>query len=100
MTVMDDKDLFLSEWIQYVFDHPVAKPAWYWELDAPYWAGDPSRVAALMAETFERSDELLAGFSDAQLNQALCFLASSDCSEYMFSLIDTTVPWPLQLGAY
>ena len=23
---MDDKDLSLSEWIQYAFDHPVGKP--------------------------------------------------------------------------
>jgi len=96
---MDDKDLSLSEWIQYAFDHPVGKPAWYWEIDAPYWAGNPSRVAALIAETFEHSGDLLAGFSDAQLDQAFCFLVSSSCSEYMFALIDTAVPWSLRLRA-
>lgn len=81
----------LAKWIEYVFDHPVADPAWHWALDAPEWEGTPARVATYIAETFEESGRLLARFSDEQLNQAFWFLASNNCCEFMYALVDLGV---------
>ena len=64
---MNDADT-LPIWIAHVFDHPVTDQAWYWSLDAPGWQGSSEQVATFIADTFERSGELLASFSDAQLN--------------------------------
>jgi len=59
----------LAGWIAHVFDHPVEDPAWHWALDAPAWQGGSEQTAVFIAETFERSGELLAPFTDAQLEQ-------------------------------
>lgn len=89
----------LPNWIAHVFDHPVADPAWHWSLDAPEWQDSPEHIAALIAETFERSGELLSRFSDAQLNQAFWFLVSGSGSDFMFALSDSDVPASIRLRA-
>jgi hypothetical protein len=89
-------DLSLDAWIRYVFDHPVADPAWHFDIDAPYHELSAARSAELIADTFERSGEVLQRFTDAQLNQGLWFLVSSGSSDYMFCLTDASVPWPLR----
>jgi hypothetical protein len=95
-------DLSLSNWIAHIFDHPVPEQrgdAWHWSLDAPYWNDSPEHTCELIAETFERSGELLARFSDAQLNQGFWYLVSNSCSDQMFSLIEPAVPMPIRLRA-
>jgi hypothetical protein len=89
--------LSLPRWIAHLFDHPVADPAWHWSPDAPGWKDSPKHIATLIAETFERSGELLARFSDEQLNQGFWYLVSSSCSNFMFSLTDPTVPATIRL---
>lgn len=89
----------LAEWIEYVFDHPFAEPAWHWALDAPQRECPPSQSATFIAETFEQSGRLLSNFSDEQLNQAFWFLLDRGCSEFMCSLADTAVPTSLRLRA-
>lgn len=91
----------LFAWIDHVFDHPVAdrESRWHWSLDAPEWPGSPEQTATLIAETFERSGELLARFSDAQLNQGVWYLVSASCSDFMFALVDPKVPLPIRLRA-
>lgn len=90
----------LQDWIAFVFDHRVSEPAWHWSIDSPTWEGDPSESLMLLAETFERSGELLAHFSDGQLNQGFWYLvSSSSSSEFMFQLLDEKVPWPIRLRA-
>ena len=91
--------LSLQNWIAHVFDHPVAEPAWHWSLDAPEWQDSPELIASLIADTFERSGELLSPFSDAQLDQAFWFLINGSCSDFMFSLVDLTVPLATRLRA-
>ena len=91
--------LSLSSWIAHVFDHPVTDPAWYWSLDAPQWNDAPEHIALLIADTLERSGELLAPFSDAQLEQGFWYLVSNSCSEYMYSLVDSSVPLATRLRA-
>lgn len=89
----------LSKWIAHVFDHPVTEPAWHWEDNAPQWEDSPKRNTTFIAEAFERSGELLAAFSDEQLNQGFWYLVSNSCSDFMFSLIDQCVTPTLRLRA-
>ncbi len=89
----------LSDWIAHVFDHPVTKPAWHWDDSAPQWEDSPDHIAFFIAEAFEHSGELLAPFSDEQLNQGFWYLVSNDGSEFMYSLVDQSVNPALRLRA-
>lgn len=89
----------LSNWIAHVFDHSVSEPAWYWESAAPEWEYNAERDANFIAETFERSGELLKSFSDAQLSQGFSYLVSSSCSDFMFSLVEPKAALTLRLRA-
>jgi hypothetical protein len=88
-----------DQWIDLVFDHPVLIAAWYWDLDAPDWDGDDDEVAELIAETFERSGDLLARFTDQQLNQGFWYLNDPACSNLSFALCDPSVPESFRLRA-
>jgi len=92
-------DTTLDEWIRYVFDHPVTETAWHWDVDATYLTLPPAQAATLIAQTFERSAELLRPFTDAQLNQGFWFLVSNTCSNYMFCLTDKSVALPMRQRA-
>lgn len=94
MTNSDVPDITFEKWIGYVFDHPAAKPEWYWDEDAEYWDGPAEVTVKFLTQTFEHSGDVLLPFSDAQVNQGLWFLASPSCSDYMFAVLDETVPWP------
>jgi hypothetical protein len=87
-------DASLDRWVHYVFDHPVTDTAWHFHVDAPDLRPPATQTAELIAETFERSGELLQRFTDAQLNQGLWFLVSSSSSDYLSCLTDASVPWP------
>jgi hypothetical protein len=89
----------LSRWIAHVFDHPVTDPAWHWSLGAPTWQGTAEDIVTLVTDTFERSGELLARFSDAQLNQGFWYLLNSSCSDFMFALVEPKVPLAPRLRA-
>ncbi len=89
----------LSDWIAHVFDHPVADPAWYWSTDEPVWEGSSEDTVAFIANAFERSGELLARFTDAQLHQGFWYLVDNGFSEFMYGLIEPAVPWPARLRA-
>jgi hypothetical protein len=89
----------LSDWIVHVFDHPVTKPAWYWGENAPQWEDSPEHDATFIAEAFERSGKFLAPFSDEQLDQGFWYIVSNDGSEFMYSLVEPSVPARLRLRA-
>jgi len=89
----------LDQWVTFVFDHPVAETAWHFDVDAPYLLMPAAHTATLVAETFERSGELLRRFTDAELNQGFWFLISSGSSDYMFCLTDESVASPLRQRA-
>jgi hypothetical protein len=86
----------LQQWIAHVFDHPVTDPAWHWATDAPELDPAPGLTAQFIAETFERAGELLASFSDAQINQGLYYMISARTSDYMFALTEKRVPRSLR----
>jgi hypothetical protein len=74
------------------FDHPVTKPEWHFDADVEVWEGPVEYISRL----FEACDELLAGYSDAQVNQGLSFLSSASCSNHMFALVDERVSWEVR----
>lgn len=82
----------LSDWIAYVFDHPVLNPCWRWSSEAPLWEVPPEQTVALVAETFERSGEWLAGYTDAQLNQCFWYLLYADLAGPLAALGKPEVP--------
>ena len=89
----------LQAWIDYVFDHPVGDPKWYWAEDAPEWQGPREEILSLIAETFERGGELLARFSDEQLDQGFWFLVGSTPPDFTLTLVDDKIPFEERLRA-
>lgn len=88
-----------EEWISFLFDHPVTNPEWHWAGDAPTFDASEEDYAVLIEQTFGHSGRDLTRFSDAQVNQGINFLASTACSDYMFSLKDSKVPIETRLSA-
>lgn len=72
---------------------------WYFGLDAPVWEDSPEHIAILIADTFENSSELLARFTDAQLNQAFWYLVGESGSDLMTALVNADVPLATRLRA-
>ena len=89
----------LQDWIEHIFDHPIGEPAWYWSDDAEQWSGPREQIPLLIAETFERSYELLARFSDEQLDQGFWYLADDTPPRFMLTLVDETLPREPRLRA-
>jgi hypothetical protein len=92
-------DPTLHAWIDHVFDHPVSSEEWYWSENARKWPGPPDQIPALIAQTFERSGELLSRFSSEQLGQGLWFLIGDTPPVYMLTLVDENVPLATRLRA-
>ena len=88
----------LRVWIDHVFDHAVGDPPWYWA-SAEEWSETPETVVAHIAETFEHSGELLARFSDEQLNQGFWYLSYEGPPDFMGTLLDASVPLASRLRA-
>lgn len=53
----------LAGWVAHVFEHPVTDPAWHWSPEAPAWEYKAEDTVTFIADTFERSGELLAHFT-------------------------------------
>jgi len=60
-----------QDWINYLFDHPVADPAWHWDIDAPSLIADEPEIAELIELPFRNSATDLKRFTDVQLSQGL-----------------------------
>jgi hypothetical protein len=86
----------LYAWIDHIFDHPVpADPnatAWYQADDAPKWQGSLELVPTLTAEMCEHSGELLARFSDAQLDQGFWYFVGCEPPGFIKTLVDSEIP--------
>ena len=88
--------LTYERWVRHVFDRQVAKPEWYWDPAAEKWQPEPAQCVELLTHLFNDSEAALAPYSDLQLNQGFWYLASADCSDYMFSLTEKQVPWAVR----
>jgi hypothetical protein len=95
---MPDPEL-LRAWIDHIFDHIVAEPEWYLAEDAQVWSGPRRQIPELIAETFERAGELLARFSDEQLNQGFWYLIGMTRPDFTSSLVSSKVPLSARVRA-
>jgi hypothetical protein len=88
--------LTFEQWLTHVFDHPVdnTKQEWYWDSDADWWDGANADTIQFLTQAFENAAVLFQPYTDAQLNQGLWYLMSNACSNHMFALLDSSVPWP------
>jgi hypothetical protein len=89
-----------EEWIEFVFARPVTDPAWFWEDAADRWAGSPTVTVERLAETFERSAEVLEPYDDEQVAQGLLYLTSAVTSDISGALLDESVPLDLRERAW
>jgi hypothetical protein len=89
-------------WTKWVFDHPVTKHEWWWDvpdvdeggrwLDRPTW-----RVIRFMTRFFEDPGPCVAPYSDEQIDQGLWFIFHDANSEHIRSLNDWRVSYALRL---
>jgi hypothetical protein len=86
----------LQAWIDHVFAHLVPEypkeKEWYWAHHARLWKGSLKFVPTLIAEMCERSGELLARFSDAQLDQGFWYLVGPAPPDFIETLLDSNIP--------
>jgi hypothetical protein len=89
------ENLSFEQWLAYIFDHPIEenKNAWYWDIERDWWNETSTEAIQFLTQAFESAAQVLAPYSDAQLNQGLWFVASNACSNHMFALMDESVPW-------
>lgn len=103
-------DSSFTEWVTYVFDHPVPDSGipkwasrsealidrpWYLESDSEWWnsSRQPEVTVAYLTNLFKNASRILTPFSDAQINQGFYFLVSNLSSASMSVLFNPAVPW-------
>jgi hypothetical protein len=90
---MPPAPISLTDWIAHVFDHPVTDPAWHWDIHTQHPDLSAEQALLYIAETCERAPELLASYTDAQLDQGFWYLLGCN-SDYLPALYQLSVPWP------
>jgi hypothetical protein len=81
--------------VQHVFDHPVAEPPWYFQIDQETWDGEPLLTAQHVTRLFESPERLLEDYSPEQLEQGLWYLGGEG-QPFMQALLDESVPWSVR----
>ncbi|MGV3772109.1 MAG: hypothetical protein ACO1QB_04350 [Verrucomicrobiales bacterium] len=80
-----------QDWVNYLFDHEVTEPAWYWDdpkpisLEAPIYINYGTNL-------LKKAGELTSPYSDGQINQGLYRLVSINLSDEVFALRNPEVP--------
>jgi len=89
-----------DQWIQYIFDHPVTDPAWYWEDNwaVQYDPLPPGKSVEYLTRLFKRSQSVLGSYSDGQMDQGLDYLINVSCGDYFRDFFEPSVPWPKRRG--
>ncbi|MBI3868257.1 MAG: hypothetical protein HY299_06960 [Verrucomicrobia bacterium] len=81
-----------GDWIRQIFEHPVAHPAWYWDVEADRADLEPQRVVDYAQRLFESAPDTLSPYTDEQANQGLWFLIGESSSPLYDALTDSDVP--------
>jgi hypothetical protein len=84
-----------QQWIDGIFDHSVAKPAWFWNPDADTCVEEDGETNVdYLARLFSGSDHLLRRFDNAQVNQGLNMIVDASCSDHAGSITHGHASWP------
>jgi hypothetical protein len=86
------RDLPFDAWVRHVFDHDPSGRQWWFEADAPRWAGPPDVTVAYVTRLFEDPLPPLAPYDDVQLDEGFWYLVANGASDCMMALLDTSVP--------
>jgi hypothetical protein len=89
------RDLEFDQWVQHVFDHPVAEPPWHFQINEETWDGEPLLTVQHITRLFESPEHLLKAYSPEQLEQGLWYL-SGEGQPFMQALLDESVPWSVR----
>lgn len=116
--------LSFEDWLDYVFDRPIATESgeeWYWQDDEAgqplaWWRPEPTEIAEFLIRLFESPTLLLQRFTELQLCQGLWFIfgcgsAPNDGDDdwfsksdfdfepinYVLRALDSRVPNPVQV---
>lgn len=86
--------LSFEEWVLHVFDHEAdpGGPIWHHDFEAEYWYGPPVQIVEYLTQLFQEPFPILNDYSDHQLNQGLWYIVSNGLSDYMFALMEESVP--------
>ncbi|MDD5745634.1 MAG: hypothetical protein PHO30_00075 [Candidatus Omnitrophica bacterium] len=72
--------LTFEEWISWIFNHEVVKPAWFYGINAPFYELNHDLSVQYVTRLFQEAGEKLSVFSDEQVNQGLYFLIDPGAS--------------------
>lgn len=72
---------------------------WYNQWDAPYLEVQTRDTVAYITRAFNSIDQIAENYSDSQMNQGICYIINNGCSDYIFSLIDASVPENQRIAA-
>jgi hypothetical protein len=92
---MLDSYLTYDDWLEAVFNHPVAEPAWYFTEDAnnELWHLEyqhPAIALQYMTTVFEAVNKLPTRYSDGQIADGLNYLTNPACSDYVWLVVDAS----------
>ncbi len=88
-------ELEFDRWVQHIFDHPVAEPPWYFQIDQETWDGESLLTVEYVTRLFESPERLLQDYSPDQLEQGLWYLGGEG-QPFMQALLDESVPWSVR----
>jgi hypothetical protein len=80
-----DSELY-EKWLKFVFDRPVTRPQWFFQIDHDPFAATEDQLVDLIGETFRRSGTDLLPFSDAQVDDGLNYILFNAGSNTIFSI--------------
>jgi hypothetical protein len=82
---MSEKDALYTKWLEFAFNRPVSAPVWYFTENNEFKAS-PAELVYLIGRTCEQSSADLAKYSNAQVNNGLCYIFSNSASNIIFSI--------------
>src|SRR5688572_15809699 len=88
---MNSEAIDFEGWVKYLFDRPVTDPAWYWD-DEGGISLPPEKFIAYGTRLFSEAGDLLAAYSDGQVNDGLHRVISNSVSDEIFALKDSGIP--------
>lgn len=97
ITALPD-DISFEKWVEFVFDHEVRRPQWWFEPaaaeDCWWWDEESNSALAVRHVTnlFREPAILLSRYSPAQIDQGVSFLISNTCSSHLCFLYENSIP--------
>jgi hypothetical protein len=91
--IIDSRGYSFEEWLRFVFDHPVADPAWNLAPDIEI-VSDPRSEVGFATRLFQDPVRSLRAYSREQVNQGLWLLLCHQLCEWLW---DDEIPLQLRL---